>query len=62
MRILLVGAGGVVLQVGEGEAWVRVHGETWRMRSRDRLPPGSRVRVTRVDGLVLEVKPEEEGA
>jgi membrane-bound serine protease (ClpP class) len=58
----LVGAGGEVLQSGEGEAWVRVHGETWRMRSRERLAPGRRVRVTGVDGLVLEVKPEEEGA
>jgi membrane-bound serine protease (ClpP class) len=57
----LVGAGGEVLQSGEGEAWVRVHGETWRMRSRERLAPGSRVRVTGVDGLVLEVKPEGEG-
>jgi membrane-bound serine protease (ClpP class) len=58
----LVGAGGEVLQVGEGEAWVRVHGETWRVRSRGPLAPGSRVRVTGVDGLVLEVTPEREGA
>ncbi|HSD43921.1 MAG TPA: nodulation protein NfeD [Burkholderiales bacterium] len=57
----LVGAGGEVLQAAEGEAWVRVHGETWRVRSRDRLAPGSRVRVTGVDGLVLEVTPEKEG-
>jgi membrane-bound serine protease (ClpP class) len=57
----LVGAGGEVLQSGEGEAWVRVHGETWRMRSREQLAPGRRVRVTGMDGLVLEVKPEEEG-
>jgi membrane-bound serine protease (ClpP class) len=58
----LVGAGGEVLQVGEGEAWVRVHGETWRVRSRGPLAPGGRVRVTGVDGLVLEVTPEREGA
>jgi membrane-bound serine protease (ClpP class) len=58
----LVGAGGEVIQTGEGEAWARVHGETWRVRSRDRLAHGSRVRVTRVDGLVLEVTPEKEGA
>jgi len=58
----LVGAGGEVLQAGEGEAWAHVHGETWRVRSRDRLAPGTRVRVTGVDGLVLEVTPEKEGA
>jgi membrane-bound serine protease (ClpP class) len=54
----LVGSGGEVVQTGEGEAWARVRGETWRVRSRDRLAPGARVRVTRVDGLVLEVAPE----
>ena len=58
----LVGAGGEVLQAGDGESWARVHGETWRVRSRDRLAPGARVRVTRVDGLVLEVAPELEEA
>jgi membrane-bound serine protease (ClpP class) len=58
----LVGAGGEVLEAGDGETWGRVHGETWRMRSGQRLAPGSRVRVTRVDGLVLEVTPEKEGA
>jgi membrane-bound serine protease (ClpP class) len=58
----LVGAGGEVMQTGEGEAWARVHGETWRVRSRAPLAPGSKVRVTGVDGLVLEVTPEKEGA
>jgi membrane-bound serine protease (ClpP class) len=58
----LVGAGGEMLQAGDGEAWARVHGETWRVRSRDALAPGTRVRVTGVDGLVLEVTPEKEGA
>jgi membrane-bound serine protease (ClpP class) len=58
----LVGAGGEVIQMGDGEAWARVRGETWRVRSRDRLAPGARVRVTRVDGLVLEVAPDREGS
>jgi membrane-bound serine protease (ClpP class) len=58
----LVGAGGEVLQAAEGETWAHVRGETWRVRSRDRLAPGTRVRVTGVDGLVLEVTPEKEGA
>jgi membrane-bound serine protease (ClpP class) len=35
-----------------------VHGETWRVRSRERLVPGNRVRVTGVDGLVLDVTPD----
>ncbi len=58
----LVGAGGEVIQTGDDETWARVHGETWRVRSRAPLAHGSRVRVTRVDGLVLEVTPEREGA
>jgi membrane-bound serine protease (ClpP class) len=54
----LVGAGGEVIEAAGEEAWARVHGETWRVRSRERLAPGSRVRVTGVDGLVLEVTQE----
>jgi membrane-bound serine protease (ClpP class) len=54
----LVGAGGEVIEAAGDEAWARVHGETWRVRSRERLAPGSRVRVTGVDGLVLEVTQE----
>jgi membrane-bound serine protease (ClpP class) len=54
----LVGAGGEVIEAAGDEAWARVHGETWRVRSRERLAPGSRVRVVGVDGLVLDVTPE----
>jgi membrane-bound serine protease (ClpP class) len=54
----LMGAGGEVIEAVGDETWARVHGETWRVRSRDRLVPGSRVRVTGVDGLVLEVTQE----
>ena len=54
----LVGAGGEVIEAAGNEAWARVHGETWRVRSRERLAPGSRVRVTGVDGLVLDVTQE----
>ena len=57
----LVGAGGEVIEAAGGETWARVHGETWRVRSPERLAPGKRVKVTRVDGLVLEVKPEDGG-
>ena len=57
----LVGSGGEVIESAGDESWARVRGETWRVRSRERLAPGSRVRVTGVDGLILEVKPEDGG-
>ena len=57
----LMGAGGEVIESAGDESWARVRGETWRVRSRERLAPGSRVRVTGVDGLILEVKPEDGG-
>jgi membrane-bound serine protease (ClpP class) len=57
----LVGAGGEVIETGNDECWARVRGETWRVRSRERLAPGSRVRVTGIDGLVLDVKPDDGG-
>ena len=34
-----------------------VDGERWRVRSAALLQPGQRVRVTRVDGLTLWVRP-----
>jgi len=54
----LVGAGGEVIEAAGNEVWARVHGETWRVRSPEQLAPGSRVRVTGVDGLVLDVTRE----
>jgi membrane-bound serine protease (ClpP class) len=57
----LVGAGGEVIEAAGDESWARVRGETWRVRSRERLAPGSRVRVTAVDGLILDVQPEDGG-
>jgi membrane-bound serine protease (ClpP class) len=57
----LVGAGGEVIEAAGGEVWARVHGETWRVRSPEQLAPGRRVRVTGIDGLVLDVKPEDGG-
>ena len=57
----LVGAGGEVIEAAGDESWARVRGETWRVRSPERLAPGSRVRVTGVDGLILDVKPEDRG-
>jgi membrane-bound serine protease (ClpP class) len=54
----LVGGGGEVLADFADEGWATVHGETWRVRSVTPLAQGQRVRVTRVDGLTLDVEPQ----
>jgi membrane-bound serine protease (ClpP class) len=38
---------------------VDIHGETWRAVTRSAIKKGQRLRVLRVDGLTLEVTPEE---
>ena len=57
-REFLIGAIGVVLE-GEGDSYARVQGETWKVRSGRVLRAGERVRVTGIEGLVLEVEPEQ---
>ena len=57
-REYLIGAIGVVLD-REGDSYASVQGETWKVRSGRVLRAGDRVRVTGVEGLVLEVEPEE---
>jgi len=54
----LVGCDGEVMTGFTGEGWAQVHGETWRVRSALPLLQGQHVRVTRVDGLTLEVEPK----
>ena len=54
----LIGIAGEVLADCAGEGWARVHGETWRVRGATPLKGGQRVRVTAMDGLVLEVVPD----
>jgi len=56
----LAGGGGEVLDDFTGEGWARVHGETWRVRSATPLTRGQRVRVTRIDGLTLDVEAQPE--
>jgi membrane-bound serine protease (ClpP class) len=41
----------------DSEGWVRVHGETWRARTRSPVRAGEHLHVTAVDGLTLEVAP-----
>lgn len=55
----LVGASGEVLGDFEGEGWARVHSERWRVRSATPLKAGQRVRVTAMEGLTLDVRPED---
>lgn len=53
----LVGETGVVRQALRPEGKVFVHGELWAARSKTPLAAGTRIRVRRVEGLMLEVEP-----
>ena len=59
-REQLVGSTGEVLEASGSEGWARVQGERWRVTSTAQLTAGQRVRVTRMDGLLLTVGPEAE--
>lgn len=60
-REQLCGSLGEVIQVSGEGARIRVHSELWRARSPTApLRVGQRVRVDRVDGLMLWVSPENE--
>ena len=54
----LRGATGEVMEVSEGEIWAQVHGERWRVTSRQPLKSGQRIRVLGLHGLTLEVQAE----
>jgi membrane-bound serine protease (ClpP class) len=54
----LIGISGEVLEDCEREGWARIHGETWRVRAGGSLKAGQRVRVTAMDGLLLDVVPD----
>ena len=56
----LIGARGEVIEADGEEVLARVHSETWRVRSGVKLAPGQRVRVTAMEGLMLDVVPESE--
>ena len=58
----LVGATGEVTERLAPSGHIRVLGELWQARSSTELPPGSRVRVVAVHGLMLEVEAIDEEA
>lgn len=56
----IVGGHGEVVDDFEGQGWVRMHGENWMAKSDVALKRGQRVRITAVDGLMLEVALEHD--
>jgi membrane-bound serine protease (ClpP class) len=55
----LIGSSGEVLEDFDGrDGWALVHGENWRIRSRQPLGRGQKVRVVRMDGLIFDVEPD----
>jgi membrane-bound serine protease (ClpP class) len=59
-REQMVGSNGEVLVDFDGkDGWARVHGETWRIRSKQPLVRGQKIRVLNMDGLILDVEPVE---
>lgn len=59
-REQLIGSSGEVLMDFDGkDGWARVHGETWRIRCKQPLRKGQKVRVLNMDGLIFDVEAED---
>jgi membrane-bound serine protease (ClpP class) len=58
----LVGATGELVEYENGEGWAQIEGDYWKVRGADDLHPGHRIRVTRVQGLALQVADANEEA
>jgi membrane-bound serine protease (ClpP class) len=56
----MVGASGVAREDFQGKGWVFVHGELWNAQSSQPIHSGQAVNVVAVDGLTLQVSPENE--
>lgn len=54
----MIGANGVALEDFSGEGWARVHSENWRVRAAAPVRKGQKLRVTAIEGLLLDVAPE----
>jgi membrane-bound serine protease (ClpP class) len=59
-RSAIIGATGEVLDDFTDRGLVRLHAEIWQARSRTPLTKGTRVRIVRMDDLVLTVEPQEQ--
>lgn len=59
-REQLVEGVGEALEDFESAGWVHIHGENWSARSKMPVKRGQKVRVLSVEGLTLNVEPEEE--
>lgn len=57
----MIGGSGRVLDWDGRSGRVRLHGEIWQATAPESLDPGSRVRVEKIDGLTLVVRPDNEG-
>ncbi|MGH8685841.1 MAG: NfeD family protein, partial [Nitrosospira sp.] len=55
----LIGAMGEMLEDTLGEGMARIHGEMWNVRCAQPLVRGQKVRVTGIDGLILQVTSAE---
>jgi membrane-bound serine protease (ClpP class) len=53
----LIDSVGEVLEDFDSHGWIRIHGERWEVQSNIPLKHGQKVRVSAVNGLILEVKP-----
>jgi len=54
----MIGASGVALDDFSGEGWARVHSENWRVRASAPVRKGQKLRVTAIEGLLLDVAPQ----
>lgn len=53
----LIGCTGDLVERDDGELWAHVQGELWQLHNPTGLTPGTRIRVTALDGLTLSVIP-----
>jgi membrane-bound serine protease (ClpP class) len=60
-REQMIGATGEVLAEADGGIFARIHGEVWKVRANAPLGRGQKVRVTGIDGLLLDVEPAAQG-
>ncbi|MDM0017695.1 NfeD family protein [Variovorax saccharolyticus] len=55
----LVGATGELVEFADGEGWAQIQGDYWKVLGADGLRAGRRIRVTRVQGLALQVAEDD---